>query len=169
MVSTDDLNYYGFYNTGDYAAGPYDTGYNLQRFNLRNVPTLGDIRGAPQVWLAFAFETDPSITNRGPFIDDVSVVIERPSANRVYLPILVSSPHTTRLFITNHTGGTLTYTVKNTPEGNKICSVPNNQVKLCATFTSGTYDWQAQAVCGTKTGTRTYPPGDDYPKPFECK
>jgi hypothetical protein len=173
MASTDEVNYTGFFITGDYAVGPYGNGYNLMRFDLSD-PGLGDLRGEPEVWLAFSFDSDGSVTDRGPFVDDVRVVVERPSgmpsANNVYLPLVESHPVLpTNLYITNHTGGNLTYTVFGTPQGNKSCTVLNNQEKLCATFTSGTYNWQAKAVCGTKTGTRTYPPGDDHPKPFECQ
>jgi hypothetical protein len=167
-ASINNFNFYiGGSNSGDYAAGPYGNGYNLMRFNLRNVPTLGNLLGQPEVWLGFIFQSDGSVTDRGPFLDDVRVVVER-TVHRTFLPV-VASQGLTNLYITNRTGGNLTYTVFGTPQGNKSCSVSNNQRKLCATFSSGTYNWRAQAVCGVKTGTRTYPPGDDEPKPFECK
>ncbi len=131
-----------------------------------------DWRGKPEVWIAFIFQSDATVTYQGPFIDDVSVVVEGQAEENqyVYLPLVQKGLTTqTRVHVTNQTGGTLTYKVKDTPEGTKSCSVPNNQQKLCATFTSGTYDWEAQAHCGTASGNRYYPPGDDYPKPFECQ
>lgn len=172
MASRNGNDFSGFGVSGYYIEGPHHNGYNLLRFDLSNVPTLGDLRGEPEVWLAFIFESDEIITDRGPFIDDVSVVIERAAqdVNKVFLPIVFNNPTpVTKLFITNHTGGSLTYKVKNTPEGTKSCSVANNQQKLCATFTSGTYDWVANAHCGDAFGTREFQPGDDYPKPFECQ
>jgi hypothetical protein len=173
MASTNGIDFSGFGVSGDFTEGPHNNGHNLMRFDLSDVPGLGDLRGAPEVWLAFRFVSDASITGQGPFVDDVRVVIEieESQATRMtFLPALLKNPSPiTRLFITNHTGGTLTYTVKNTPEGTKSCSVADNQVKLCATFTSGTYDWEATAHCGSTSGTRTYSAGDDYPKAFECQ
>lgn len=131
------------------------------------------MRGEPEVWLAFVFQSDWSITGQGPFLDDVTVVIEKETQTplkRRYLPFLYkNAAPITNLYVTNNTGGTLTYTVRGTPEGTKSCSVENNQQKLCATFSPGTYDWEAQAHCGTAYGTRYYPPGDDYPKAFQCQ
>jgi hypothetical protein len=167
MASPDDQSYTGFFITGDYAVGPYGNGYNLMRFDLSD-PALGDLLGDSEVWLAFSFDSDGSVTDRGPFVDDVRVVVER-TAHRTFLPVVASQGLTT-LYITNHTGGNLTYTVFGTPQGNRSCTVPNKQApQLCTTFSSGTYNWRAQAVCGVKTGTRTYPPGNDEPKPFECQ
>ena len=173
-ASIDGFNFYGPAGiSGSLAAGPDRNGYNLMRFDLSDVFMIGDLRGQSEVWLAFIFESDSTITDQGPFIDDVSVMIEIDQSlatQKIFLPALLKNPSPiTRLFITNHTGGTLTYTVKNTPEGTKSCSVADNQVKLCATFRSGTYDWEATAHCGSTSGTRTYPAGDDYPKAFECQ
>jgi len=170
MASTNGTNFSGFDISGNLAEGPYNNGYNMMRFDLSDVPSLGDLRNQPEVYLAFRFQSDGSITDRGPFIDDVRVVIEGQGMSKTFLPLIMKNPSaTTNLYITNKTGDTLTYTVKKTPEGTKSCNVGNNQQKLCATFTSGTYDWEAKAHCGSKTGTRTYPPGNDYPKAFECQ
>jgi hypothetical protein len=173
-ASIDGFNFYGPPGiSGSLAAGPDGNGYNRMRFDLSNVFILGDLRGQPEVWLAFIFESDSENTDQGPFIDDVSVVAEIEESQvipKTFLPMVLKNPSpTTRLHITNETGGTLSYTVKNTPEGAKSCSVADGQVKLCATFTSGTYDWEATAHCGSTSGTRTFPPGDDYPKAFECQ
>ena len=79
------VNGYQFYgpacNSGAYIFGPHRNGYNLMRFNLANVNTLGDLRGAPDVWLAFIFASDYSYGYQGPFLDDVRVAVERPGAS----------------------------------------------------------------------------------------
>ena len=89
----------------------------------------------------------------------------------LYLPIVLKSqqPPPTALLITNLTGGSLTYTVYNTPQGNITCTIPNGAVnQLCGTFTAGTYSYRAVAHCGEKVGQRTYTPGNDALTPFRC-
>ncbi|MEW6102483.1 MAG: fibronectin type III domain-containing protein [bacterium] len=66
MASIDDYNYYGGSISGDGG----DT-WHYQEFDLTNVPTLGNLCGKSQVWIAFAFESDSSITEKGAFLDDI--------------------------------------------------------------------------------------------------
>jgi C1A family cysteine protease len=65
-ASTDDDDYYGVAVTGDWSS--WTTGEVLQ---LSDVPTLGNLLGEDQVWIAFAFGSDSSITDRGSFVDNV--------------------------------------------------------------------------------------------------
>ena len=75
MASTDGSNFYGLGFSGDWAGWSGDGGWMNISFDLKDVYTLGDLRGQPQVWIAFYFESDSSITYRGVYIDDV--VIEK--------------------------------------------------------------------------------------------
>lgn len=171
-VSTNGNNFYGISQAGTYINGPYGNGYNLMRIYLSSVPTLGDLRGQPVVWLAFVFDSNATNTGQGPFIDDVNIAIERPQGPvSLFLPIIVKSDITlASVFVTNNTGGSLTYQVLGTPQGTISCNVPNGaQNYLCGpSFTPNSYNWQATAICGGKKGIRSYQPGPNYPKPFSC-
>jgi hypothetical protein len=98
-----------------------------------------------------------------------------PGINNVYLPVVLKTEPVippTKLYISNNTGGSLTYTVFGTPQGNKSCNIPNGaQNQLCATFTAGTYNWQVVTICNppTASGTKEYPPGDKILSPFFCR
>ncbi|MBI1880902.1 MAG: choice-of-anchor J domain-containing protein [Chloroflexi bacterium] len=177
-VSTNGFDFYGTSMSGTQNNGPNGNGYNLIRFDLSNVFTLGDLRGEPVVWLAFVFDSDSSNTGQGPFFDDVSVVVERPQAgpgiSQVYLPVILNTTISqATVFITNNTGGSLTYRIFGTPQGEISCTVENGaQNKPCGSpFTPGTYNWRADAAppCGkSKTGTRQFNTGPNYPTPFGC-
>jgi hypothetical protein len=141
--------------------------------------------------------TDPSISTEGganaiahgfnyhvslclPANSDFSILVfgaqvtYAPSTNNVYLPIVLKPDPTllqSRVFLTNQSGGTLNYTILNTPEGNISCSVPNGAANFFCqkAFTSGTYNWTAQLVCGTiGPKPKEYPPGNVYPSAFRC-
>ena len=64
-ASVDGTNFYGSGVSGD------SDGWRDVNFNLRNVPTLGNLTGQSSVWIAFSFISDRSITRKGPFIDDI--------------------------------------------------------------------------------------------------
>lgn len=181
-ASSDGFTFYGPPgNTGTYVQGPHDNGYNLMRLNLSNVPDLGDLRGQPTVWLAFIFESDSSNIIggppfQGPFIDDVSVVVERTAFNELFLPIVFKIPQPTipktNLFINNQTGGVITnYKVLN-PKLNGVsipdiicANIPAGATRFdChATFDTGTYGVSSTNTCNppTTTGQVTFNPGDD--------
>ncbi|MFP3897625.1 MAG: hypothetical protein ACLFV5_12420 [Anaerolineales bacterium] len=65
-ASTDAENYYGYEVTGDWAS--WTTGEVL---DLADVPALGNLLGQDQVWIAFVFGSDSSITDKGAFLDNV--------------------------------------------------------------------------------------------------
>ncbi len=181
-ASSNGFDFYGPPgNTGTYVQGPHNNGYNLMRLNLGNVPGLGDLRGQPTVWLAFIFESDSSNIIggppfQGPFIDDVSVVVERTSVTGVFLPIVLKGPESTipktNLFINNQTGGVITnYKVLNpklngAPIPDIICAnIPAGATRFdChATFDTGPYQVSSTNTCNppTTTGQVTFKPGDD--------
>jgi len=67
-ASIDGTNFYGNLWTGDH------TTWNQYTFDLTDVYTLGDLTGYNQVWIAFFFESDESITEaEGAYIDDIEL------------------------------------------------------------------------------------------------
>jgi len=66
MASTDGTSFYGYQQSGD--TGTWVT----KSLDLTNVPTLGNIAGQPQVWIAFVFQSDSTGANyAGPWVDDI--------------------------------------------------------------------------------------------------
>jgi len=66
-ASVDNVSYNGFGISGN------SNGYVSESFDLKAVPTLGDLTGEPAVYIAFIFQSDGSVTDRGAFLDDVSL------------------------------------------------------------------------------------------------
>ncbi len=64
-ASTDHVNYYGGQVSGD------ESTWRSESLDLTSVPTLGNLAGAGQVWIAFAFQSDASGGDVGAFVDDV--------------------------------------------------------------------------------------------------
>ncbi|GIK36671.1 MAG: hypothetical protein BroJett011_05040 [Chloroflexota bacterium] len=176
-ASVNGSNFFGPNGiSGTQINGPQGNGYNLMRFNLSNVFTLGDLRGQPAVWLAFIFESDSTGTDKGPFIDDVSVVVEKTIAGFVYLPVVIKSPPPTTpktsLFINNQTGGVIaSYRVfspklNGAPIPDIVCTnIPAGATSFnCnATFDAGTYKVSSTNTCNppTTSGQVTFKPGND--------
>jgi hypothetical protein len=68
FVSVDGTNFHGFRVSGT------SNGWQYASLDFKNVPTLGNILGRPQVWIAFLFTSDTSvISGKGPFVDDVAI------------------------------------------------------------------------------------------------
>jgi len=67
LASIDGTSFSGWQNSGDSGGWITDT------LDLSNVPNLGDLRGRPQVWIMFAFQSDGSVGDQGVFLDDVVV------------------------------------------------------------------------------------------------
>lgn len=181
-ASIDGSTFYGISQSGSYTEGPFGNGYNLMRFYLSNVYTLGDLRGEPEVWLAFIFQSNETFTFQGPFIDDVCVAVERPTsappANPVFLPIIFQSAKAkTNLFITNQTGGVIDYykvfnpKLNGAPIPDIVCSnIPAGAVKFdChATFDTDTYRAESKNTCNPPitSGQVAFQAGDDVRKIF---
>ncbi|MGH7600490.1 MAG: cohesin domain-containing protein, partial [bacterium] len=64
--------FHGFQTSGN------SEGYQFQSFDLKNVPTLGNLLGRPQVYIAFFFQSDFTETQRGAFLDDI-FLLKQPS------------------------------------------------------------------------------------------
>jgi len=67
-VSIDNKTFYGHKNTGN------SGGWIDRSIDLTNVYTLGNVCGKSQVWIAFAFVSDPAITYEGAYVDEVRVL-----------------------------------------------------------------------------------------------
>jgi hypothetical protein len=68
MVSVDGTNFYGYQVSGG------SGGWQYASLDFKNVPTLGNILGRPNVWIAFTFTSDSSvISGKGAFVDDVAI------------------------------------------------------------------------------------------------
>ena len=64
-ASADGSNFWGYSVSGD------SGGWNAVNFDLTAVPTLGNLAGQPQVWIALVFNSDFSNVDDGPFVDDI--------------------------------------------------------------------------------------------------
>jgi hypothetical protein len=64
-ASVDGEEFYGYLDTG------YNGGWVSGSFDLSRVPTLWNLAGETQVWIAFLFESDEVVSYSGAFIDDV--------------------------------------------------------------------------------------------------
>lgn len=85
MVSLDNKEFYGPGYSGNSGGWVSDT------VDLTNVYTLGNVCGKSQVWIGFLFESDPSVTYEGAYVDEVSVTGSGGSSGQAQL-ILVAQP-----------------------------------------------------------------------------
>lgn len=70
-ASVDGVNFSGSRVNGD------QNSWRSQIFDLSNVPSLGDLRGQSQVWIAFKFESDSSVSGYpGAYVDDIVITKE---------------------------------------------------------------------------------------------
>ncbi len=78
-------NWYDWFSWYASKDGEYFAGYRAcgqshdwvdQEFDLTDVYQLGDLTGEPEVWIAYRFVSDWSITSVGVFVDDVELWIE---------------------------------------------------------------------------------------------
>jgi hypothetical protein len=72
LVSLNGTNWYGWATTGDWS------GWTDRLRNLAAVTTIGSVCGKSQVWIAFVFESDDSVTGEGAYIDEVKLTDETP-------------------------------------------------------------------------------------------
>lgn len=159
-VSVDGNQYWGTFASGTLEQGPFGNGYYLRRLDLSNVPSLGNILGQPEVWLAFVMGSDGSIRGRGPFVDDVMVVVEKNIGGTVYMPIIHKPPppKVTTLKVQNGTSKNMTFTVKNArlnqkSIGDLACgTITPGQNKTCGQIDTGEYTATAgTTACASST------------------
>jgi hypothetical protein len=65
LASTDGNHFYGRRTSGD------SGGWQEETLDLTDVPNLGNLAGQPQAWIAFYFQSDDSVVDGGPFVDDI--------------------------------------------------------------------------------------------------
>ena len=102
-ASINGTNFYGGVTSGT-------TDWAERIFDLTAVPTLGDLTGEAQVWVLFAFQSNPvTYTSEGAYVDDIEVrkyVADEPTATptatktpvsgdtEVFLPLALNEPYT---------------------------------------------------------------------------
>ena len=69
-ASKDGTNYSGLRASGN------SNGWQSTTFDLKNVFSIGDLRGQRQVWIAFNFTSDGSTNFKGAFVDDVVLQVQ---------------------------------------------------------------------------------------------
>lgn len=84
MASVDGATYYGYRFSGN------SGGWSFTTLDLKNIPTLGNLTGQPQVWIAFLFESDENTEFQGAFVDDITL--------RKFVPFADSEPPTITVF-----------------------------------------------------------------------
>jgi len=67
FASIDGTNFYGDGLSGN------SNGWVEKKIDLKSVYNLGNLCGRSEVWIAFNFESDFSITDEGAFIDDITL------------------------------------------------------------------------------------------------
>lgn len=153
-VSTDGTNYHGPGVSGAYTQGPHANGYNLMRFDLGNVPALGDLRGRSLVWFGLVFRADADTNlGEGPFLDDFRLVTVEQGPEKIYLPLLEKEdpepPPTGGITFQNLTGNPLIIELVNF--GVRIFpSTPGPHV--WDNIPAGTYDWITSGTCPAGAG-----------------
>jgi hypothetical protein len=85
-ASTGGL-YYGYVTSGN------SSGWQYVSFDLTAVPTLGDVTGESQVWIAFTFASDASVVYKGAFVDDVELWGYYEGGD-LYLPLVIRNMST---------------------------------------------------------------------------
>jgi len=68
LTSVDGDSFVGKGVSGD------TNGWEFEVINFNYVPELGSITGRDSIWIAFAFSSDASGTEKGVFVDDVSIL-----------------------------------------------------------------------------------------------
>jgi len=65
-ASIDGIHFYGYATLGD------TQGWSDKVLDLANVPTLGNLLGEPQIWVALVFSSNSSVNYaEGGYVDDV--------------------------------------------------------------------------------------------------
>ena len=142
-ASTDGVNFYGPSLVDD----QFETIWGARALDLSAVPTLGDLRGQSQVWIAFTWQTDDfAETFQGVFVDNVRITKGIAGANTATATSTSTATPTGAMTGTNTATPTTTSTATATP---------------MATATP--------TATSTATPTRTGPSGNELYLPFVMK
>jgi hypothetical protein len=74
-ASPNGTNFYGYQVSGNSII------WRHVNFDLTNVPFIGNLTGDSSVWIAFYFRSDSTITDDGPFVDEVVLQKYEPASN----------------------------------------------------------------------------------------
>jgi hypothetical protein len=149
-ASVNGTNFYGWRTSGN------SGGWRQKMFDLANVPGLGNISGRSQVWLAFIFDSDFSVNNKGVFVDGIRLYKYTPSGT-------TSCPgqYKAEYFSNRTLSGTPTFTrcegwpiSRNWGTGGPGNGVPNDNFSVrwtgTANMAAGTYTFLAAADDGIR-------------------
>ncbi len=70
MASTNGTNFSGYVTSGD------SDGWQVEGIDFSDVPTLGNLLGEDEVYIAFIFESDGSVTYEGAWVDEVEIAVD---------------------------------------------------------------------------------------------
>ncbi len=162
--------FYGIWATGD------SGGWLAESFDLTDVPTLGDLRGEPEVWVALVLESDSSVHYaEGFYVDNIVLhkyvgaeglpgsepVPDLPPGMKVKEGSLsltegeLPTRHT--LTLDNQTGSRACLEVQGSGLG-WACYSPGRA--LYGGFPAGTYDYCVQACRAEACRSASFPSGD---------
>lgn len=169
-ASTDGVNFSGVAAAGDYTqtCGIFTKDGDFCFASL----DLKPYAGAPQIWVAFLFNSDAGDSFAGPFIDDISVTFQPgASFNQVFLPLLLKSPPPvtpkTNLYVFNNTGSMINFyrvfgsKLDGQPIPDVTCTnIPAGATQFCGTVDTNTYTLKFQSGKCTLQGVRALSPGN---------
>jgi hypothetical protein len=76
FVSINNVDYWGYKYSGNYNA------WTDKSIDLTAVPTLGNLCGKSQVWIAIVFKSDPAVVYEGSYVDKVTLTATVPSTGQ---------------------------------------------------------------------------------------
>jgi hypothetical protein len=101
-VTLDEIDYYGYYFSGDFSNTWYDVAQDLRNFYF-----YGDLTGYPDFGLAFNFYSDNQVQpGWGAFVDDIAIVYDQIDISAVYI---ARNPFRLKVYGTNYMPGAWVY------------------------------------------------------------
>lgn len=143
-ASTNGTDFYGYRVSGD------SSGWQFVNFDLTTVPTLGNLAGSSNVWIAFDFTSDSSNVDDGPFIDDIVLQKYIPSQPNLtpYTPSGWDYP-----IVPANTTGTYTVNSLYTNQNTYIdWALINSNASIANTFRSCLYFDNTEVQCWNTNG-----------------
>jgi len=149
-ASTNGNNFHGFQLSGS-------NDWETQTFDLTNVPTLGNIAGQTQVWIAFIFRSDSNFDayHSGPWLDNIVLrasgaapdfLSYLPFVSRSRSPAPISTPTATPQPPTPSPTGDLRITDLQYSGNDEYVKITNH-----GTDSQSMRDWTILSVVGSQT------------------
>jgi len=163
VASIDGKNWWGAAWTGDWAS---ECGWCQDSLDLTDVYHLGNLAGQPQVWIAFAFESDSSGVYEGTYVDDVTLraVLKEatPTPTPTLTPTKTLTPTPTATFSPTATP-TLTPTLTHTPTPTPTFTpTPTNTPSPRQDL------YLPLILCAHKTTAQSLAPEKEFPSQSKC-